>query len=195
MSRRSRRSAAPSRWCATATASAFPSRKEKAPGSRRSRRLRGVMQSCTWTTCCRPSTAATSTSSGSLEENAGDHQQNDQQSDSKPQAPADQFFLDGEERFIGHFLHFFGNSGLLHCLSSSELTGYQRRLDPAEENPGNDQACPDDEAEQAHHIDRGELADAFLPELSEVGHHPDGEKRQDEKDTAEAVRFAHRRLD
>src|SRR5437773_1851710 len=210
MSRRSRRSAARSRWRGTATGSRFRCaterstcgfrrtnyRKEKRPGNHRSLHRRAATPSSTWTTCSRRSTAATSTSSGrSLEENAGDHQQNDQQSDPKPQAPSDQFFLDGEERFIGHFLHFYGNFGLLHRLSSSELTGCQRRLNPAEENPGNDQACPDDEAEQAHHIDRGELADALLPELSEVGHHPDGEKRQDEKDAAEAVRFAHRRLD
>src|SRR6266403_4623268 len=103
-------------------------RGEKPLGDLRLPRRRAATPSSTWTTCSRRSTAATSTSSGSLEENAGDHQQNDQQSDSEPQAPSDQFFLDGEERFIGHFLHFFGNSGLLHCLSSSELTGGQRRL-------------------------------------------------------------------
>src|SRR5467141_2174328 len=155
MSRRSRRSAARSRWRGTATGSRFRCatgrstcgfrrmsyRKEKPPGSLRSHRRRAATPSSTWTTCSRPSRAATSTSSGSLEENAGDRQQNDQQSDSKPQAPSDQFFLDGQQRIKKNFLHFFGNFWLLHCLSSSELTGCQRRLDPAEENPGNDQAC------------------------------------------------------
>src|ERR1700740_754632 len=210
MSRRSRRSAARLLWLGTATRFASPCASEKSiscflrmkfkgekrPGGRPWLRRHAATPSSTWITCSRRSTAATSTSSGrGLEENAGHHQQNDQQNDSKPQAPSDQLFLDGKERFVGHFLHFFGNFGLLHCLSSSELTGCQRRPDPARENPGNDQSCPDDEAEQAHHIDRGELADAFLPELSEVGHHADGEKSQNEKDAAEGVRLAHRRLD
>src|SRR6476660_3923682 len=74
-------------------------------------------------------------------------------------------------------------------------TARQRWLDPAVEQPGNDQSDPDDEAEQAHHIDSGELADAFLPQLPEIGHHADREERQHKDDAAEGIGLAHRRLD
>ena len=45
-----------------------------------------------------------------------------------------------------------------------------------EEQPRDEQPKPDDEAEQAHHIDDGQSADAFLHELAEVRHHADGEE-------------------
>ena len=45
-----------------------------------------------------------------------------------------------------------------------------------EEQPRDEQPKPDDEAEQAHHIDDGQFADAFLHELAEVRHHADGEE-------------------
>ena len=41
-----------------------------------------------------------------------------------------------------------------------------------EEQPRDEQPKPDDEAEQAHHIDDGQSADAFLHELAEVRHQP-----------------------
>ena len=51
-----------------------------------------------------------------------------------------------------------------------------------EEQPRDEQPKPDDEAEQAHHIDDGQSADAFLHELAEVRHHADGEEGEQEED-------------
>ena len=56
-----------------------------------------------------------------------------------------------------------------------------------EEQPRDEQPKPDDEAEQAHHIDDGQSADAFLHELAEVRHHADGEEGEQEEDDAERV--------
>src|SRR5262249_48932764 len=55
---------------------------------------------------------------------------------------------------------------------------------------GNYEADPDHEAEQADDVDGGELADALLPQLLEVGQDADREERQDEKDHPERVGFA-----
>src|SRR6516164_1432839 len=75
---------------------------------------------------------------------------------------------------------------------SSEGLAGQRRLDAGKEQPGNQQADPDHEAEQADDVDGGEFADALLPQLPEVGENADREERQDEKDHPERVRFADR---
>ena len=56
-----------------------------------------------------------------------------------------------------------------------------------EEQPRDEQPKPDDEAEQAHHIDDGQSADSFLHELAEVRHHADGEEGEQEEDDAERV--------
>src|SRR5262249_59735317 len=77
-------------------------------------------------------------------------------------------------------------------LCSSQRSAGQRRLDAAEEQPGNYEADPDHEAEQADDVDRGELADALLPQLLEVGENADREERQDAKDYPERVGFADR---
>src|SRR5262245_44008775 len=69
----------------------------------------------------------------------------------------------------------------------------QRRLDAAEEQPGNQQPDPDHKTEQAHEIHRGETANALLPELLEVGEHTDREEGQDEEYDAQRIGFAHRR--
>src|ERR1019366_2442225 len=52
----------------------------------------------------------------------------------------------------------------------------QRRVDAAEEQPGNQQPDPDHKAEQADDIDGRELANALLPQRAEVGEHADREE-------------------
>ena len=59
-----------------------------------------------------------------------------------------------------------------------------------EEDPRNRQPDPDHEAEQADHIDRGEPAEALLPQQLEVRQHSDREEGQDEEDDPEGVGFA-----
>ena len=56
-----------------------------------------------------------------------------------------------------------------------------------EEQPRDEQPKPDDKTKQAHHIDDGQSADAFLHELAEVRHHADGEEGEQEEDDAERV--------
>src|SRR5438105_14665437 len=68
----------------------------------------------------------------------------------------------------------------------------QRRLDAGEEQPRDQQADPDHEAEQADEIDRGQSADAFRPQPLEVRQNADREERQDEEDDAEGVGLADR---
>src|SRR6516225_9467128 len=97
-----------------------------------------------------------------------------------------------------------GNSGSGAARSSSvrisvcdmdmlpQRSAGQRRLDAAEKQPGNYESDPDHEAEQADGVDGGELADALLPQLLEVGQNADREERQDEKDHPERVGFADR---
>src|SRR5215468_1917753 len=75
---------------------------------------------------------------------------------------------------------------------SSQRSAGQRRFDAAEEQPGNYEADPDHEAEQADDVDGGELADTLLPQLLEVGQNADREERQDEEDHSERVGFADR---
>src|ERR1700688_5020882 len=72
-------------------------------------------------------------------------------------------------------------------------SGSERRLDAAEEDPRDQEPDPDHEAEQAHEIDRGELAEAVLPELAEVRQDADREEGKDKEDHAERVGFANRR--
>ena len=55
-------------------------------------------------------------------------------------------------------------------------SGGQRRGHAVEEQPRDEQPKPDDKTKQAHHIDDGQSADAFLHELAEVRHHADGEE-------------------
>src|SRR5262249_6057531 len=78
---------------------------------------------------------------------------------------------------------------MVRCLPRSAR---KRRLHPAVEEPGDDESRPDDEAEEAEQVHRRALADAFLPELAEIRHHAEGEKREDEEDATEAVRLVHR---
>src|SRR5476649_2285775 len=72
------------------------------------------------------------------------------------------------------------------------LSAGQRRLDAGEEQPRDQQAHPDHEAEQADEIDRGQSADAFRPQPLEVRQNADREERQDEEDDAEGVGLADR---
>src|SRR5262245_65430759 len=87
-----------------------------------------------------------------------------------------------------------GNSGSGAARSSSvrisvcdmdmlpQRSAGQRRLDAAEKQPGNYESDPDHEAEQADGVDGGEVADALLPQLIEVGQHGEREVAQDEED-------------
>ena len=77
---------------------------------------------------------------------------------------------------------------------ASRLARYQWWFHAGEKEEGNHQAHPDNKAEQAEQIHRRKLADAFLPKLSEVGHHANREKRHNEKDAAEGIGFDHRGL-
>src|SRR5215471_18790851 len=65
--------------------------------------------------------------------------------------------------------------------------------DAAEEDPGDQEADPDNETEQAEQIDRGEFAKPFLPERLEIRQHADGEESQNEEDDAKRVGLADRR--
>src|ERR1700722_17924579 len=66
----------------------------------------------------------------------------------------------------------------------------ERRLEAAEEQPGDQQAHPDHESEQADEIDRGKLAKTLLPEFAEIRQHADREEGEHEEVYAEHVRFA-----
>src|SRR5580698_10248304 len=77
-------------------------------------------------------------------------------------------------------------------IRQSPKSGRERRFDAGEEEPRDDEPNPDDEPEQRHQIDRSELGEALLPELTEVRHHPDREEGQDEEDHAQNVGFPDR---
>src|SRR5260370_4404401 len=77
-------------------------------------------------------------------------------------------------------------------VSYSSLLPFLQAGKAAEEQPGNQQADPDHEAEQADDVDGGELADALLPQLPEVGQNADRKGRQDEEDHPVPVGFADR---
>ncbi|MPL81389.1 hypothetical protein SDC9_27308 [bioreactor metagenome] len=59
-----------------------------------------------------------------------------------------------------------------------------------EEGIRNEQAHPDDEAEQAHDVHNCKAANAFFLQLAEVGHQTDAEEGQQEEHDAEAVEGA-----
>ncbi len=68
----------------------------------------------------------------------------------------------------------------------------QRRRNAVKENPRDQKPDPDDEAEQADEVDRGELAEPLLPQRAEVREDADREEGQDEEDHAKGVGFADR---
>src|ERR1700689_4491791 len=74
----------------------------------------------------------------------------------------------------------------------SNRSACERRLEAAEEQPGDQEPDPDHKSEQADEINRGKLAEALLPELAEVGEHADREERQDKEDHPEDVGLARR---
>lgn len=69
----------------------------------------------------------------------------------------------------------------------THLTSDDGGFDAMEEDPGDGQAHPDDEAKQTHQIHHGQTPDALLPELLEIGDHADGEKGHGEEDLPENV--------
>src|SRR3984957_14078262 len=87
------------------------------------------------------------------------------------------FFSIGNKGSTGAFRSSFRISGS-DIAVSFRGSGGQRGLDAREEQPGNDQSDPDHEAEQADEIDRGQFADALLPQLLEVGENADGKEGQ-----------------
>src|ERR1700723_974825 len=66
----------------------------------------------------------------------------------------------------------------------------ERRLEAAEEQPGDQQAHPDHKSEQADEIDRGKPAKTPLPEFAEIRQHTHREEGEHEEDYAEPVGFA-----
>src|SRR6478672_2468380 len=82
--------------------------------------------------------------------------------------------------------------GIRNASWLSPWSAGERRLDAGKEQPRDQQAHPDHEAEQADEIDRGQFADAFRPQPLEVRQDADREERQDEEDDAEGVGLADR---
>jgi hypothetical protein len=104
-----------------------------------------------------------------------DDRGNDEEREADAEAPADQLFLDRQQRLGLDFAQLGAKIRFRHDGCPFGLTG-ERRLDAAEEEPGDQQPNPDNKAEQAHEIDRGKFADPVLPELAEVGEDADREK-------------------
>src|SRR6202035_3759838 len=69
----------------------------------------------------------------------------------------------------------------------------ERRLEAAEEQPGDQQAHPDHKSEQADEIDRGKLAETLLPEFAEIRQHTDREEGEHEEDHAKHIGLARSR--
>ena len=62
-----------------------------------------------------------------------------------------------------------------------------------EEKPGDGQAYPNDESEQAHHVDSCQSSNAFLPKTSDVRANANGEKGEhEEKDAGNVCPGNHR---
>src|ERR1700733_13463217 len=117
-----------------------------------------------------------------------DDEENYEQRQTGPEAPADQFLFDRQQRFRG--ARRFAQIGFGH--RSSLKSGRERRLDAGEEEPRDDKPDPDDEPEQ-HQVDRRQLGESVLPELTEVRHHADREEGQHEENHAQHIGFADRR--
>src|SRR5271166_5017137 len=86
-----------------------------------------------------------------------------------------------------------GSSGSAGAFISSRRSGMagglrlrKRRFDAGEEEPGNDEPDPDDEAEQRDDIDRRELGQALLPQFVEVRHDADRKEGEGEEDHGRA---------
>src|SRR5579871_6901000 len=72
-------------------------------------------------------------------------------------------------------------------MRASLLLAGERRLETAEEKPGDQQPDPDHEPEQADKIDRGKLAKTLLPEFSKIRQDADREEGQHEEDHPEDI--------
>ena len=103
-----------------------------------------------------------------------DRRQHDEEREPEAEAPADQLLLDRQQRLIHSLRSSSRNSDWVDCdimssysrtfftvrfIGAVELSAGERRLDAGEEEPRNQQADPDHEAEQADDIDGGELAE------------------------------------
>src|SRR5580704_17917262 len=97
-----------------------------------------------------------------------DDREDEEERNTDAEAPADQLFLDGQQRLGLDFAQLGSEIRFRHDGCPFGLTD-ERRLNAAKEEPGDQQPNPDYKAQQAYEIDRGKLADAVLPELAEVG--------------------------
>ena len=83
--------------------------------------------------------------------------------DADAEAPADELFLDRQQRLGFDFAQLVAKIGFRHEGYPFGLSAGEWRLDAAEEEPRDQEPDPNNKAEQAYQIDRGELADPFLP--------------------------------
>src|ERR1700733_12935847 len=101
-----------------------------------------------------------------------EQRQRHEQHDADAEAPADELVLDRQHRLILRAVQFVLELRLSHgasnLVNAVRRLACQRRRDATEEEPGDQQTDPDDETEQAEEIDRGELAESFLPQRLEV---------------------------
>ncbi len=96
------------------------------------------------------------------------NRKDDEERDTYAKAPADELFLDRQERLGFDFAEFIAKIGFRHGGYPFDLSAGEGWLDAAEEKPRDQQPDPNNKAEQANQIDCGELADTFLPERAEI---------------------------
>ena len=102
-----------------------------------------------------------------------DDDKDDEERDTDPKTPANELFLDRQERLGFDFSELIAKIGFRHDAHPFDLLAGERWLDAAEEEPRDQKPDPNHKAEKAHQIDRSELADTFLPELAKIRQHAD----------------------
>src|SRR6476620_7659298 len=107
-----------------------------------------------------PAPSYCKTSDGRREQLVDDGEE-DQKHQTDAEARDDQLLFDRQQRLDLRLTQFLTDIHLRH--GSLLCSAGQRRFDAAEEQPGNQQADPDHETEQANEIHRGEPANALLP--------------------------------
>ena len=101
-----------------------------------------------------------------------DDRKDDEERNTDDKAPADELFLNRQERLGFDFAELIAKIGFRHDGYPFDLSAGEWRLDATEEEPGDQKPDPNHKAEQAHQINCGELADTFLPELAEIREDP-----------------------
>jgi hypothetical protein len=97
-----------------------------------------------------------------------DNHKDDEERGSNSEAPPNELFLDRQEWLGFDFAELIAKIGFRHEVHPFDLSAGEWRLDTAEEEPRDKKADPNNKAEQAHEVDRGKLANPFLPELAEI---------------------------